>query len=217
MRKLNQDGSLVAPLAITVVLLLGTIAFGAWAFMGRQDYKDNVEQKIAAAVEVAKVEEGKKKDVEFAEASKSPYRTFATGSSTSGNLTFQYPKTWSAYASSNDSKTDILNAYFYPEVIPSLDKTSFPLRVEVTSQNYSDALKGFSTAINNGTITATAFRAEKVQDVLGTKLSGQLEKEKTGTLVILPLRDKTIKIWTENSAYAEDFNKVVLPSVTFAP
>jgi len=217
MRKLNQDGSLLAPLVITVVVLFGAIAFGAWAFMGRQDYKDNVADKVAAAVEAAKVEEGKKKDAEFAEASKSPYKEFSTGSSTTGNLTFQYPKTWSAYASSEDDKSKLFSAYFFPGVIPSLDNSTFPLRVEVMSQSYNTVLKSFDTSISTGKVSASAYRADKVQDVLGSILTGEVVKEKNGTMVILPLRDKTIKIWTENTDYAEDFNKVILPSITFAP
>lgn len=218
MKKLNQNGSLVAPLAICGTLLVIALAFGAWAFMGRQDYKNNSEEKTAAAVKVAVKEEAAKKDAEFAEAQKSPLKTFLSNSETIGNLSFKYPKSWSAHAESRETNGTIFSAYFYPDVIPSLTDTSFPLRVEVEDNSYSDELASYnSSGVQAGTLTATAFRAEKVPGVLGTKLTGTLTQEKEGTMVLLPLRDKTIKIWTENNDYLADFNDSILPSINFAP
>ena len=218
MKKLNQNGSLVAPLAICATLLVVALAFGAWAFMGRQDYKNNAEEKTAAAVKTAVKQEGSRKDAEFAEAQKSPLKTFTSGSETIGNLSFKYPKSWSAHADTRDSSGTIFSAYFYPDVIPSLTSTSFPLRVEVEDNSYSDELASYnSSGIQAGTLTASAFRAEKVPSVLGTKLTGALTSEKDGTMILLPLRDKTIKIWTENNDYLADFNDSVLPSINFAP
>jgi len=217
MRKLNQDGSLVVPLAVTVVVLFVTIAFGAWAFMGRQDYKNNVDDKVAAAVAVAKVEEGKKKDAEFAESSKSPYKTFISGSSATGNLSFQYPKTWSAYATTSTDNDTIFDSYFYPDVIPGLEKTSFPLRVAVINGEYKDTLAKYAEDIKSGDTSSVAYRPDKVQSALGVILTGKIDQDKSGVAVLLPLRDKTIKIWTENDSYANDFKTVILPSVNFAP
>jgi len=34
---------------------------------------------------------------------------------------------------------------------------------------------------------------------------------------VLPMRDKTIEIWSENAAALEDFNATVLPNLTFTP
>jgi hypothetical protein len=38
-----------------------------------------------------------------------------------------------------------------------------------------------------------------------------------GILVLLPMRDKTLKIWTESTAYFTDFNTYILPNLTFSP
>jgi hypothetical protein len=39
----------------------------------------------------------------------------------------------------------------------------------------------------------------------------------TGTMVLLPMRDKTLEIWTEAPAYLADFNTYILPNITFSP
>ena len=52
MRKLNQDGAvsgLALSFGLSVILLVAAISFSAWAFSSRQDYKDNVDEKIQAA------------------------------------------------------------------------------------------------------------------------------------------------------------------------
>ena len=42
----QQDGSgLAIGLILVSVLLVAALGFGGWAFSGRQDYKNNVDQK----------------------------------------------------------------------------------------------------------------------------------------------------------------------------
>jgi hypothetical protein len=48
-------------------------------------------------------------------------------------------------------------------------------------------------------------------------LSGQIAQQQKGTMVILPLRDKTLEVWTESDAYLSDFKNYVLPNLTFSP
>ena len=47
-RIVDQQGMsvLAVPFALSVIFLIGAIAFGAWAFMQMQDYKNNVAAKV---------------------------------------------------------------------------------------------------------------------------------------------------------------------------
>jgi hypothetical protein len=51
----------------------------------------------------------------------------------------------------------------------------------------------------------------------GTLLTGQLENNVDGEMLLLNVRDKTLKLWTESNNYKSDFNNVVLASLSFAP
>src|SRR3989344_2148059 len=98
-KHLDQRGSsaaLLFALVFVVLLLFGAIGFGIWAYMGVQDYKANMEPKVAAAVEVAKKEISTTKDNELAEREKSPLKRYS-GPATYGSVGISYPKTWSAY------------------------------------------------------------------------------------------------------------------------
>lgn len=198
------------------LLFLGALIFGAWAFSGRQDYKNNVDAKIADASAVAVMEAETAKDAEFVELEKLPTRTYK-GSTTYGSLSFQYPKTWSVYAEEATSGV-VLDLFAFPGVVPGVtNSTLYALRVEITSTTYDTELKRFERDITSGALRSSAYRPEKVPDVLGVKLDGQIDREVQGSMVMFPLRDRTIKIYTEIPEFLGDFNSIILPSITFSP
>jgi hypothetical protein len=219
MRKLNQAGSLLLPFIIVFVLLLSSVGFGAWAFTSRQDYKNNSDKKAAAAAAKATEAESVKKDAAFAETEKSPLKTY-TGPSTYGSLTIQYPKTWSAYISENTSSgAQPVDGYFNPNFVPNVQSTgtNFALRIQVINSSYASVLKTFDSSVKAAKTSVSAYRAPKVTSILGSLVSGQVNGQKTGTMVLLPLRDKTIKVWTEGDDYKGDFMNTVLANLTFVP
>src|SRR5205823_6411038 len=110
-----------------------------------------------------------------------------------------------------------VNGYFYPDYIPGLQDTSFALRVQVVSSSYASQMQSFSNAVTTGKVKVTAFTATKMPGVLGSRVDGIILGTKQGTMVLFPLRDKTIKIWTEADSFKADFLNNVLPSVTFSP
>ncbi len=223
MRKPDQRGSVVSIIMIvfSVIALIGLAAFGGWAYMSRQDYKDNVDTKIAEAVDAARKDEQAKKDIEFAEREKQPFTSY-TGPSTAGSIKLTYPKTWSAYIDESGSGNMPINGYFYPGFVPNvIDRdVQFPLQVQVKNATYDDEMHIYETLINSGAVKASPFRAAQVQSVLGIRLDGkyvQGNDKIDGSLVILPLRDKTIEISTQTQTYMADFNDTVLANLTFVP
>jgi hypothetical protein len=219
MNKHNQDGAinvLLVPLILASLFLIGALAFGFWAFGERQDYKDNVDAKISAAVVAAKQAEGKVKDKQYAEAAKLPFKTY-NGPEQYGSIALQYPKTWSAYVSVGDGRGGTaLDGYFNPEVVPSVSQSTntFALRLEVLSNSYSDVLRSFQ---NKDDVTITPYALPKLPKVVGVRVDGQIEQDKKGSMIILPVRDKTLKVYTEADTYMSDFNNNILPNLSFAP
>jgi hypothetical protein len=220
MRKHNQQGSLLLPLVVLVVFFVATLGFAVWAFMSRQDYKNKSDAKVTTAVQKAIIAEDAKKDTAFAEAEKSPFKTY-TGPATYGTISFKYPKTWSAYVSElASSSNSVVNGYYSPNFVPDVQSnTLFALRLQVVNTDYTTVLKTFDASTKAGTTTVSAYHAPKVPSVLGSYITGVIDagNKKSGTLVLLPLRDKTIRIWTEGSDFNNDFNNTVLASLSFIP
>lgn len=216
MRKLNQTGSLVLPLVIVVVLFLGAAGFGVWAFAGRQDYKNNSDQKAAVAAAAATKAEAAKKDAEAVEAAKLPSRSY-TGPATYGGVTFQFPKSWNEYITTPSQGLIVDNYYGTSFVQDVAAGTPYVLRAQISGTDYATLLKAYDNAVKAGTVSVTAFRAAKVPSVLGAMLTGAINQKNTGTMVMLPIRDKTLILWTEGTDGQADFTNTVLPSISFSP
>lgn len=201
------------------VALIATAIVAFMIYSSRADYKNNTDQKIAAAVKDAEAKQAAKLQQEFAEAAKSPYKTYR-GSVTFGTVTFDYPKSWSVYVAAASTEQPI-NAYFHPDQVPALDSdAAYGLRLELVDFEYNDALAEFESAIGDGSVKAKAYIPPKMKDISntqpGVRLDGTIDTEQQGSMVILRVRDKTLKLYTLSNDFRADFENV-LASLTFIP
>jgi len=220
MKRLNQKGIVdvwLLAFSFTLILFIAALSFGIWAYGGMQDYKNNVDPKIAAAVATAEEATSAKKDKEFTEKEKRPLRTY-TGPSAYGSVAVSYPKTWSAYADESARSSNPLDATFNPNFVPGLQSGSnVALRVQVVSTSYADTIRTFDSQIKTGKVTAAPYAVAKVPAVTGLRIDGEIATNKQGAMIIVPVRDKTLKVWTEASQYVNDFNSLILPNLTLVP
>jgi hypothetical protein len=221
MRNLDARGllnALLLPLIVVVLLLAGAVGFAFWAYGSRQDYKDNVAAKVSVAVAAAVKTEDAKKAADYAEADKYPLKTY-TGPSAYGSLQVQYPKTWSAYIIEQASGDPSVDGYFQPNFVPNTQSSTstYALRVRVTSQSYANVIQNLQGYVQTGKTTATPFAFSKVPNDIGTRFDGQIADNKQGSLIVVPLRANALEVSTEAPQYADDFNKNILPNLSFSP
>ena len=209
---------LVVSLILMSLLFVGAVTFGIWAFGGRQDYKNNSDAKVATAVAASKQAVQAADAKQYAEAAKSPIATYV-GPDAYGSVHVGYPKNWSAYVDTGSSYP--LDAYFHPGYVPSTQsKQTYNLLVRIVANAYSQELARYSSIIANGTVKATPYSLPKVPSVTGVRLSGAIfpdNPKSSGNSVLIPLRDKTLEVWIESNDYLPDFEKYVLPNLTFVP
>jgi hypothetical protein len=221
MKRLNQQGimnALLIPFILLIVFFIGASGFGVWAFMSRQDYKDNSDKKAAVASAKA-VEAAQKVDAaKYAEEAKKPLDTYI-GPAAYGNITVQYPKTWSGYVEEAPGNSTPISGYFHPSIVPSIRdrNNSFALRVELTQQSYDQALAAFAPYTKTGKVSVAPYHLAKVPSVVGSRVEGQITTTKQGVMIVLPLRNMTLKIWSEANPFKADLDNNILPNFTFVP
>lgn len=226
MKRYSQSGGIALVLSdvFLIAALIASLVFGWWAFGQRQDYKNNFDKKVKEEVAKAETVQKSELEAEFAEREKSPSKTFS-GSATYGSITFTYPKIWSGYVDQNNTSTPI-NGYFFPDIVPAVNSggstpTAYALRVELVAGDYTQLIKQFDSQIQQGKLTASAYVPPKMTGVAnvqtGTRLDGELEANIRGAMVVIKVRDKTLKIYTQSSRFLADFNETILKSLTFAP
>lgn len=221
MTKTNQQGAVqtsVLVAGLMTVLFVVSLIFALTMFMAKQDLSTKMDRKVAAQVAVETKAIEAKKDAELAEKEKSPTKTYV-GPSTIGSVSFAYPKTYSAYVAESAASTGTqLSGYFHPNVVPKDDRSvSYGLRAEVSTSSYDSAVRSFDTPQKSGKVTVKPFRAALVPSTLGVRIDGEIINGKQGVMILLPVRDKTLKIWTESKDFVNDFNTFVVPSISFVP
>jgi hypothetical protein len=203
-------------LIATVVLLLSAIGFGVWAFMERDTYKNRTDEIVGREVELAK-QQTAEKETEFTEREKNPFKKYE-GPSQFGGVGVTYPKTWAAFITETDDGSTNIDGYMHPGFVPGTRSgTAFALRIQVVNQSYADELKRFDSRVKRGDIKVRPFRAEKVPQALGSRIEGEINRGQRNYMVMLPLRDKTLKVWTEADTFLKDFNEIILPNLFFTP
>ncbi len=217
-RDAGEISTMLISLIAAIVLVVALASFGAWAFASRQDYKNNSDAKAAVAVAAAK-RQTQATDAElYAEAAKSPLTSFV-GPSQFGSVTVKYPKTWSVYTVENSTSQVPVNDYFHPTVVPDVTNadSAYALRVEILSQSYDSVLKEYASSATSGKVTIKPYALAKVPAVVGSRVDGQLSQTKQGSVIIVPLRNLTLKISTESNNFLPDFNNIILPNISFSP
>lgn len=209
---------LLIPFILSVVFLLGSLGFGMWAFTQMQDYKNNSDKKSAAAVKIAEQKLSSEKEKEFLEREKKPLKEYK-GPAQYGSLSIQYPKTWSAFVTEANSGANHVDGYFHPGHVPGLlSGTDFALRVKVTSKSYADELKTFEGKAKTGKLTISPYRPKKLPEgSVGVRVVGEINAGQQATMVLFPLRDKTIMISTESTQFLNDFDKIIMENINFVP
>lgn len=222
MRTLDQRGALnvlLVPLILMIVLLLSAAGFGIWAFSSRQDYKNNSDKKAGVAAAAQRDATEAADAVKYAEEAKKPYDTYI-GPAAYGNITVNYPKTWSAYIiEAKGGGSTPVSGYFQPKVVPNVTdlENNFALRVELVTATYQSVLQQFKSKLDQGTVSMQPYTLPKVPSVVGSRVEGQITNRKQGTMVVLPLRNMTLKIWTEANDFKADLDTHILPNLSFIP
>lgn len=211
------------PTIVLGLLLLLALAFGLWAYGQSNTYKSNLDTKVSSAVSLARKDQTTIDQKKADDEAKSPYSVFQ-GSATYGTVTFNYPKSWSAYDNSDTNES--INAYFHPILVPNITSTAtYPLRVELLTTDYTDAINQLSAGVTDGSVKASAYIPPKMKSVPnvqpGTRFDGAISQTSAGaqqgSMVIIKVRDKTLQISTQSQDSVKDFDNIVLASLTFAP
>lgn len=220
MSKRNQKGAITTAAIVSVVMsvfFVFSLVIALVFFMGKSDLQKTLDTRVDAQVAIEAKKIATQKDAELAEKEKSPTKTY-TGPSAAGTVSFAYPKTYSAYVGESASGTTVVDGFFHPNIVPKENSTiQYALRMQVVGNSYESELSSFAASLKSGDAKATAFRAANVPSVLGTRIEGELRSDKEGVLILLPIRDKTLKIWTENKETIPDFETFVVPSINFVP
>ena len=208
----KKDKSGLIKTIVIIILGLTTATFVGlfiWILGDYNDLNTDVESKIDIAVSEAKVQQKMEDETEFTEREKNPYRNFS-GPTDYGQLSFEYPKTWSLYVAKSAYNGGDFEAYFNPIQVdaPSND-TINALRVSILTKSfetvtaeYQRYLDAKDSSLSVSTVTINDTTANRyIGTIPGTNLNG--------IIVIIKIRDKTALLRTDSMLFESDFNTLI--------
>ena len=211
---------LVKTIAIVVLSLVAVTFIGLFIWMSMQygEASTDLEGQINTAVAKAKDEQANKLEAEFLEREKYPYRTF-TGPADYGQLSFEYPKTWSVYVEADASKGGDFRAFFNPIEVNTVNKnTIMALRVLIRDKDYESVVAEFQRYLDQKDSTLKVESIEVSNDynsIVMNRYTGTIpETDLSGIFVIFKIRDKAAIIQTDSLLFQEDF-ETLLKTVHF--
>lgn len=201
----------IIALSLVVVTFVGLFI---WKTMQYDELDENVQSIIDKEVAGAKDEQFKKDEQEFFEREKYPFKTFA-GPIDYGQLSFEYPKTWSVYVDKPANAGGDFSAYFNPVQVDTVAKDTInALRVSIQNTSFEEVTQKYQKDMDKKdsglTMEATTFNG-----ISGNRYTGKIPgTDLEGFIVTFKIRDKTAILQTDSKLFEEDFNKL-LETVTF--
>ncbi len=209
----SDKKSLIETIILVVVCLIAAIAIviAVVFFMQYNELKTNYDSdKGIAVAEAVKAQEDA--DIEkFKEESKLPYAKF-TGPSDYGSLSFEYPKTWNVYVSSDGSENTDYEAYFRPGQVDPIDKETsrYGLRFQILNRQITSIQPDYENRVKDGSLTSSVFSAGSGSAALtGTRYEGSIDEKIRGVVILIKINDKTAIFQTDADSYRADFDKLV--------
>lgn len=212
----KDNSSLIKTIIIVAlsVLLATFIGLFIWMLFNYTEAKNNLDSKINIAVAEAKEAQAEELEAEFAEREKNPYETFA-GPADYGELSFEYPKTWSVYIESDASKGGDFKAYLNPGGVNTVsEKTLNALRVSILDKSFETVTADYKKQMDKKD-SNLKVQATTVNGVSANRYSGTIPgTEFNGYIVIFKIRDKTAVFRTDSVLFANDFD-TLLKTINF--
>lgn len=217
MKHKGERGSVSGLLIANLTLILLSLVLGSvmiWALVSYNDQRQNVDAKIQKAVAEAKKQQYDSDAKTFAEREKQPYKQFV-GPSELGRVTFDYPKTWSAYVGSDGGQGTSYEAYLHSGVVPpTISRQPYALRVSIDSRSYDQTLQQYQSSVQSGDLKSMAVT---VNGFSGNRLDGKFPGGFEGSMVIFKVRDKSLRLYTETPVFRSDFDNIALKTLKFNP
>ena len=218
--QLPNDGrdtsGLIKTIVIIILALVAVTFIGLfiWMFMQYSEAHEDVTGQINVAVAEAKDEQAKELEAEFLEREKYPYNTFL-GPADYGELSFEYPKTWSVYVAADAAKGGDFAAYLNPVQVNAVaEDTINALRVTIRNKSFEDVAAEYQKMMEKKDANLTV-ESVTVNGVSANRYTGTIPNTSlSGYIVIFKIRDKTAILQTDSVLFREDFDKL-LETVNF--
>ena len=194
-------------LILIIILGIGTIGFGLasiLAFGKAHTATATLNSSTANAARSAANTQKEADDKAAIVANESPYRTY-TAPEAFGAFAISFPKNWNLTVDLEDNDQSQVDMQLHPDMVRTVNNKIDLLatRVTLVREQMSDYLARFTS---NKKISQTPVT---VSGIAGMKLTGTFPDARTTTMIVVPVRDKSLVFTNEDTTYAAEFQTIL--------
>lgn len=211
--KKNSWGGVNPLLALAIFLGIGMVLFGAVSIVSfrRASEATVILEKAKSEAFAAGEAKQKKADEErFTEEQKTPFRSYVAPT-LFGGFELKFPKVWNLYVIENDSATNQVDLTAHPTLVRFLPKAdnAYALRALLSKELKDVAYKRYESQVKSGKLKAKTVTVSGIESI---RLEGRYDQKHDGVVVLIPVRDKTLILISEDPKYLADFEQVLAQS-----
>ena len=107
-------------------------------------------------------------------------------------------------------------AYLHPVIVPPTSTNSnnpnkFALRLEILNSDFNKTLEQYASLLKKGDLTSSSV---EYNGNTATRIDGAFSKDLRGSVVLMKVRDKTLRFSTDADTFKPDF-EAILKTVKF--
>lgn len=214
--KKKDISGLIKTIFIVILSLIALTFIGLfiWMFVQYDEARTDVDGQIASATAAAKDEQAEKDEAEFLEREKYPYKVFS-GPIDYGELSFEYPKTWSVYVAADAANGGDFEAYLNPvQVDPISSESINALRLWILDEDFESITESYQKYLDRKD-SDLSVSTMTIQGTTANVYTGTIPNTSlSGYIVLFKIRDKTAVFRTDSVLFKDDFFKL-LETITF--
>jgi hypothetical protein len=208
-RSSSQRGLIDPLVGLAVLLGVGAAGFALLAvvfYSQSASSKSELKATKAQAYTSGKADQKAADDTLQRQLSESPFNTY-TAPRAAGSFVINYPKGWSAKVDECENCGTPVDLYVSPALVRSVSGQYRPaaVHVQLVSRASADLLNGYADALSQKKLRQSATT---VSGIAAIRLDGQFDRF-AGSLVAVPVRDKTLLFWNEDTARLAEYNEVL--------
>ena len=207
----KRTSSIIETVVLVVVSLIAAtaIVFAVYFYLQWNEAQTNVDGKIAEAEAIAREDQQRIAEENFAEREKQPNLQF-TGPSDYGSLNFKYPRTWSVYVAKDASQGGDFEAYFNPGQVNAVGTSTInALRFSIINQSIDTVRTQYDSLVKSGKLTHSVIKVGTIEAV--DRYEGEFNADITGMMIMfkIPNYPQTAVLRADAMIFQTDFDALI--------
>jgi len=206
----KKKSSILEIIILVIVSLVAVAGIGlaVYFYLQWDESRTNVDGQIAEAVAVAREDQQRMAEENFAQREKEPFLEFL-GPTDYGSLSFKFSRTWSVYVAKDASQGGDFEAYFNPGRVNAVGPNTInALRVTIVNQPFETVQTTYDNLVKSGKLTQSVFQ---LGAITGSRYEGEFNANITGIMVMfkIPNYPQTAILRADAMGFRVDFDKLI--------